>query len=517
MNNPSSANFTIRRNTFILLCFIAAKFILQYILISPAYELQRDEYLHLDQANHLARGYISVPPVTSWIAYIIKLLGNGYFWVKFFPGLFGALTILLVWKIIEALKGGLFALVAGSLAILVSMILRVNILFQPNSSDIFFWTLVYFTVVKYISTSNSKWFFATGIAVGFGILSKYNIIFLLLGLLPAILLTKHRKVFLEKNFYLSMGLAVLIILPNLIWQYQNHFPTLHQLNELASTQLVNVKRSDFIKEQFLFFSSSIIIIIASFIAFFFYQPFRQYRLFFISYVITLCLFIFLKAKGYYAIGLYPVLICFGIVYLEEIFAVGWKKYVRIFIIIFILGGSIPLFLIAFPIQSPQEIQKNNKRYKDFGALRWEDGKDHALPQDFADMVGWKELAFKADSVYTTLTGKGKTLIVCDNYGQAGAINYYTTKDVRAVSFNADYINWFDLSEKFENLIRVKEAGESEEELKKTSPFFLNALIAGRITNEYAREYGSTIYVFTGAKIDIRERIRKEINEKKNYR
>lgn len=131
-------------------------------------------------------GYISVPPLTSWVAYIVKLLGNGFFWVKFFPALFGALTIFIVWKTIEVLKGGLFALVTGSLAILVSVILRMNILFQPNSSDIFFWTLVYFSIIKYISTANSKWFFVTGPAVGFGILSKYNIIFLLLGLLPAL-------------------------------------------------------------------------------------------------------------------------------------------------------------------------------------------------------------------------------------------------------------------------------------------------------------------------------------------
>ncbi len=43
----------------ILLGFIMAKFVLQYTLISPEYDLQRDEYLHLDQANHLACGYIS--------------------------------------------------------------------------------------------------------------------------------------------------------------------------------------------------------------------------------------------------------------------------------------------------------------------------------------------------------------------------------------------------------------------------------------------------------------------------
>ena len=166
-----------KKNTLILLGFIIIKFILQYTAINPVYELQRDEYLHLDQANHLAWGYISVPPFTSWIAFIIKLLGNGVFWVKFFPALFGTLTMLVVWKIIETLNGNLFALCVGAAAITFSVLVRINTLFQPNSTDIFFWTLFFYILVKYISSENVKWLYAAGIAAGFGFLSKYNFAF----------------------------------------------------------------------------------------------------------------------------------------------------------------------------------------------------------------------------------------------------------------------------------------------------------------------------------------------------
>ena len=83
------------KKTIILIGFIILKFILQYVLLSSEYDLHRDEYLHLDQANHLAWGYLSVPPVTSWFSYIILLLGNSVFWIKFFPGLFGVLTLII--------------------------------------------------------------------------------------------------------------------------------------------------------------------------------------------------------------------------------------------------------------------------------------------------------------------------------------------------------------------------------------------------------------------------------------
>lgn len=139
-----------KKKTLILVGFIFLKFLLQYILISPEYDLQRDEYLYLDQAHHLAWGYLSVPPVTSWISSVIYLLGNSVFWVKFFPSLFGALTILVVWKTIEELKGNLFALILGATCILFSTLLRINTLYQPNSLDVLSCTAKYYKLFFWV-------------------------------------------------------------------------------------------------------------------------------------------------------------------------------------------------------------------------------------------------------------------------------------------------------------------------------------------------------------------------------
>ena len=233
-------------------------------------------------------------------------------------------------------------------------------------------------------------------------------------------------------------------------------------------------------------------------------------------IFTLIAFIYFKAKGYYAIGLYPIYIAFGSVFVADKIKQGWKKYLQpVFIAIPVLF-FIPMYSIFFPNKSPEYIIKHRATYQKFGLLRWEDGKDHELPQDFADMLGWKALAHKVDSVFSKLPNKEKTLILCDNYGQAGAINYYTKQKIKAVSFNADYINWFDLTKKYDNLIRVK-SDEINTELETTSPFFKKSKIAASITNIYSREFGTTIFVFTGAKIDIRKRIKDEIDQNKNYR
>ena len=504
------------KKTLVLIGFIILKFVLQYALLSPEYDLQRDEYLHLDQAHHLAWGYLSVPPVTSWFSYLIFLLGNSVFWVKFFPALFGALTLLFVWKTIEVLKGSFYALVLGAICILFSSLLRLNMLYQPNSLDVLCWTLFYYIVIQYITTQKSKWFYIGAIVFAFSFLNKYNILFLLIGLLPALLLSNQRKILTEKKLYSALLLGLLLIFPNLLWQYNNHFPIVHHMKELAETQLVNVDRLDFLKEQLLFFIGSILVLLAALYSLLFYKPFAKYRFFFGSIIFTLIVFIYFKAKAYYAIGLYPIYIAFGAVYLSEVLQKGWKYYLRYVFAAIPILLFIPMYNIAFPNKTPEYIVKHPEKYKKLGMLRWEDGKDHKLPQDFADMLGWKELARKTDSVYALFPKSQNTLVLCDNYGQAGAINFYTQKGIKAVSFNADYVNWFNLNIKYQNLIRIKEFEENSDELAETSPYFETAFIAGEITNQYAREYKTTLFVFTNAKININKRLEQEIKEEKNY-
>lgn len=499
------------KKTLILIGFIILKFVLQYVLISPEYDLQRDEYLHLDQAHHLAWGYLSVPPVTSWFSYIILLLGNSVFWVKFFPALFGALTLLVVWKTIEFLKGNLYALVLGALCILFSALLRINMLYQPNSFDVLCWTLFYYILIQYVFTEKPKWLYIGAVVFAFGFLNKYNILFLLIGLLPAIILSKQRKIFAEKKLYFALILGLVLILPNLLWQYNNHFPIVHHMKELAETQLVNIDRADFVKEQILFFIGAFFVILSSFYALLFYKPFEKYKFFFASIIFTLIVFLYFKAKAYYAIGLYPIYIAFGSVFLADVLQNGWKRFLKPVFIALPLLFFIPMYYLAFPNKSPEKIVAEKLE-----THRWEDGKEHNLSQDFADMLGWKELARKTDSVYALFPKTENTLVLCDNYGQAGAINYYTKKGIQAVSFNADYVNWFNLNLYYTNLIRVKEFEENNTEFKETSPFFKSAFVTDGITNKYAREYGATIFVFTNAKININKRLEQEIKEEKNY-
>lgn len=515
------------KSTYVLFFFLLVKISSQFLLVHPDFDLQRDEFLHLDQADHLAWGYLSVPPVTSWISVLIRFLGNGEFWVRLIPALIGALTLLVVWKTVEALGGNLFARSLSAIAFIFSAMARLNILFQPNSIDILCWTLVLYTLVRFFQKEKPKWLYLLALSFAFGFLNKYNIAFLAMGLLPALILTSKRSIFTNRHLYFALLLALLLISPNLYWQWENGFPVLFHMQQLTKHQLANVERSGFLKEQLLFFYPSIFIWVGGLIGLLRAREFKNFRFLGWTVIFTLAIFTWFQAKGYYAIGLYPILLAFGSVGIESLIIKKqpsdpvisnevrnlstWKRILKLILLVVPPLLFLPAFTLIHPVYSPERLMKDPPDYAKLGLNRWEDGKEHPIPQDFADMLGWSELAHLVDSAYQMMPKEGRTMIICDNYGQAGAINYYSKiPELEALTMNADYLYWFDLEEKVDHLILVWEKDEqiTDRELN----FFEEYHEIGKITHPLAREIGTTVHFLRSAKADINAVLKEEITE-----
>src|SRR6185312_678923 len=163
-----------------LLAFV--KFILPFFLQNPIYEPHRDELLYLAEGNHLAFGFMEVPPLLSVFAWITHLFGNGMFWIKIWPSLFGAFNFILVSRIVLSLGGKAFSIFLLFLSFIFSAFLRVHFLFQPNFLEIFFYTLIAYGLIRYVQTSENRWLYITGIGMGLGLLSKYSIVFYIISM-----------------------------------------------------------------------------------------------------------------------------------------------------------------------------------------------------------------------------------------------------------------------------------------------------------------------------------------------
>ena len=349
--------------------------------------------------------------------------------------------------------------------------------------------------------------YISALGAGFGMLSKYSIAFYIICLLPALLLTKQRTVFRNRHFYYALGLAFIIFLPNLIWQIIHHFPLVYHMNELTSTQLQYVPPASFLTDQVLMFLPCAYIWITGFFYLLLNSKVRRYIFLCWAYLGVISLLLWFHGKNYYALGLYPVMFGFGSLAIEQ-WTIQKRFFLRYVLSAFTIIVGIYFIFIGLPILTPDKLAGFYKRThaKGTGILRWEDQEDHSLPQDFADMLGWQEMAEKTAAAFHTLDSnqQANTLIFCDNYGMAGAVNYYRNKYhlPEAYSDNASFLYWIPDSLQFQNLVLIEsDPNEMHYDFIKQ---FSKAELTDSVTNPYAREKGTSIVLLRGATEQFRK-------------
>jgi hypothetical protein len=491
-----------KKNNGIILFFSILKFLIPFLFIHGEFELHRDEYLYLSDARHLAWGFIEIPPLLALLGRISLFFGNSYYAVYFWGSLFGALTTMVIGKIVIRLKGNEYAVFIACLAFLVSGFLRMHILFQPNFLDVFFWTLSSYFIICWIQTDDKRYIYYIGICFALGMLSKYTAAFFILGFWVSVLLTPQRKWLANKHFYFAMLISLLIALPNFLWQINHGFPVMHHMKLLENQQLQYLSRPKFLLDQVINTLPCFIIWLLGLYWLFFTSNGRRFIAIGIIYLVVIFLLLLARGKSYYAMGMYPALFGIGGLVLEKVILRKNWKVLKWAVPISMLIIVIPVFPVALPFASPAQLEKiyHATGSDKWGVLNWEDGKTHALPQDFADMLGWKEMAVKVNQAWLTLDSNEQrhTLIFCDNYGQAGAVNYFGKPFglPEAYSDNASFLYWLPENLHIDNMILVT---DDQEEMQ--HPFmhdFKTATLFDSVVNPYAREKGSLIIVLKGA-------------------
>jgi hypothetical protein len=496
-----------------LLAFV--KFLIPFLLIHPAFELQRDEYLYYQQGQHFDLGYLENPPLLSYLGYISSLLGGAEWTIRLWPALIGALTVIVACLITARLGGKAFAQFLAGFGIITGAFFRIHILFQPNILDIFFWTCSLYFLVRYVQTESRKDFLFVAICLSLAWWSKYSVLFLIIAIVIGLVVSKYRKVFLQKQTYTALLVALLIILPNLWWQYAHKFPLIHHMEELRATQLVYINKADFIKEQFLLLFPVLIIWTCGLVWFF---TNSAYRIFGWIYLFVIALLLFGSGKGYYALGIYPLLLAAGGMIWEK-----WtvkRKWLRYVVAILIIGLTLPFIPIVLPMMKPEKLATlyKEKGVAKIGLLKWEDQRDHELPQDFADMLGWKELSDKAEKFYTSLPDsiKIKTMVYASNYGQAGAMKYYAMNDQfrnSVISENGSFQLWINDSIYFKHLVIIDD--EVPEPTDEVIQYFERVTVIDSVKNIYSRQFGDKIFFLENLAPIGLQAARKGFNEYKD--
>ena len=476
---------------------VAAIYFLLHLLTAARYGYFRDALYYLACSEHLAWGYVDQPPLIAALAWVARhTLGTSLPALLFWPALAGAARIVLTAAFARELGAQRFGTaLAAVLSAAPPVWYVIDHQFAMNAFEPLFWTGCAYVILRMINTGNARLWLAFGAISGLGLQNKYSIAIFAFGLLAGLLLTPQRKLLFTPWLFAGGGVALLIFLPNLIWNIQHHWPFLELMHNIrASGKDVALPPLPYLGQQILMAGPfNFPFWFGGLLFCFFSRHAKPYRAFGSAFVITIAFFLMLHGKDYYSAPAYAIVLAGGAVAMERFLATplfearprlraALKPLTFAWLIIGVLL-ILPLILPVLPIdgflkfQEHLPIQSSRTERSQIGA---------ALPQYYADEFNWQEMAQAVARVYAALTPEeqAKTAIFAENYGEAAAIDFFGPKYglPKAISGHQSYFLWGPRNYAGEIVIRV---GAPVEDVRSS---YENVVIAATIENPYALYY-----------------------------
>lgn len=420
--------------------FLAAKLLLHAFTSLRHYGYFRDELYYLDMARHLDWGYVDAAPLIAVYAKLALALGGSLGALRIIPALAGAGTILLAVLIARELGGDRYAQTLTALALLLSPArLVADSLMSMNATEPLFWMGCALVVIRILRTGNSRlwpWF---GLLAGLGLENKHSTLFFGFAVTVAILLTRHRREFLKPWIWIAGGIAVVLFLPNLIWQVRQHFPTLEDLqNVRRQGKNVVLGPLAFTVQQIVTQHPVLFPVWLAGLVSFLRGRWRVLGLTFIVFFVTMEL---AHAKDYYLFPIYPMMLAGGAVAIE-----GWlkRRWTRIAVAAAIAVLALPTVPLATWMLPPQKYLAYTQALG-FKHRAEEVHHEGPLPQPIGDQFGWPEMVREVAGIYNSLPPelRARTGIIAGNYGEAGALNLFGPQYAlpRAISIHQNHYYW----------------------------------------------------------------------------
>ncbi|MGI9101383.1 MAG: ArnT family glycosyltransferase [Terriglobales bacterium] len=411
----------------VLAGFTAAKLAL-HLSLSGRYGYFRDELYYLDTARHLAFGYVDMAPLAPLYARLALLLGGSLHVLRAIPAFAGAGVMALTIVLTRLLGGDRFAQALAALCLLVAPgFLIMDSLMTMNAFEPLFWMGAIAVLIRILQTGNSRLWVWFGVLCGLGLENKHSTAFFGFAVVVGLLLTEHRREFLKPWIWIGGAIALLIFLPNLIWQIQHHFPTLQDLeNVRREGKNVVLPPGKFIAQQVLTMQPIIFPVwLIGALSLLRRRWSRVLGWAFLAFFVTMMA---MHAKDYYLFPIYPLVLAAGAAAIGrwlQARQIAWPKPAILAVIAAV--GAV-LFPVCLPLLSPPRYLA----YLQTIHLKLQKAETHmesVWPQPFADQFGWEDMVREVAAIYNSLPPeqRARTGILAGNYGEAGAIDFFGPK------------------------------------------------------------------------------------------
>lgn len=457
-----------------VLLVLALALVLLHTLFNGRYGFHRDELLTYTNAQHLDWGYVVYPPVTAFLARLgLELFGTSLRGFRFFAALAQACALLLTGLAARELGGKREAQVVAALAAAIGGVTLVHGSFLSYTSfDFACWILVAYCVIRLLKSEDPRWWPAIGAAAAPGMMSKYSIAFLIFGVIGGLLLTPARRYFRSPWFWYGAALALVIMLPNILWQIRHHFVTLDYLKTIHKRDIAWGWTDYFLLNQLWKGANPVAVPIwGAGLWYLFATPAgKRYCTIGWMYLIPLVALFLARGRDYYLAPAYPMLLAAGAVWGEQwvhLLAPGPAATVRrITCRSLVIGGlcCIAITLPIAPLNSSWWRFANNAN----GV--------------FDEEVGWPDFVANVAEVRDSLPPQDRAQVglMADDEGEAGAVNLYGPAYGLPHAISPMNSNWYrGYGDPPSQTIIV--LGERREFVDRN---FESCTLAGHLTNRY---------------------------------
>ena len=473
----------------------------------------RDALYYLACGEHLAWGYVDQPPLIALLAWIAHhFTGTSLRALLFWPALAGCARILLAAAFARELGAQRFGTALAAMLAATPMVwYAIDHQFAMNALEPLFWTGCAFALLRMIKTQNPRLWIVFGAIAGLGLENKYSIAVFAFALLVGLLLTPQRKLLFTPWLLSGGAVAALIFLPNFLWNVQHHWPFLELMRNIReSGRDVVLSPAAFIGQQILITTPlSLPFWLGGLFYYLFSRDAKPYRAFGWAFLVTIAFFLLAHGKNYYSAPAYPIVLAAGAVLAERLLSaprMATRPRLRIVLeagaFVWLILAVAPILPVVIPVL-PVDAYLRYQAHLPFEVPRSEHGHEGAaLPQHYADEFGWPEMVAAVARVYASLpeADRARTAIYTQNYGQAGAIDFFGPQYglPKAICAHQTYSLWGPRNYHGEIMILV-----GSRRIEDARKFFDSVEPAATLDNPYALFYEKrTILLARGLKTDL---------------
>jgi len=395
---------------------------------NPHYGFFRDELYFIICGFHPAFGYVDQPPLAPLLAAGSQLFGHSLFLLRAIPAVFAAAGVYVTCLLAIELGGGAFAQVLAAIAFFfANVLMSFGMKVGPDMAGLWLWPLAALYVLRIVKGGDPRLWLGAGAAIGVGLESKYSVLFFAFALVGALALTPQRRLLSSRWFLAGAALAAVIALPNFLWQAVHGFPMWELLRNGQNGKNLVAGPALYLFQQLLL--TNLFLSPVWIVGLIWLLSNRTARFLGYTYAILTISMIALHAKHYYAGNAYPILIAGGSVAIE-----GWTKR-WIWLQATLVAAAVVAGCFFLPFSLPVLSEQSMVDYATFvgdvlhvkkTTMQTERFRTSALPEDWADMHGWPELAATVARIYDGLppAQRAQAAIVANNYGEAAAIDFF---------------------------------------------------------------------------------------------